>query len=316
MHTSSSTYHTSFGEMLFLQEIFPGCPMLGYAEYYYRAHGADVGFDPELAISQTDFPRIRLKNALTLSCLDQCVTAYAPTQWQRNTFPEAYHGKITVVHDGVDTRLLRRNASAVLSLPEGRTLSRRMPIVTFAARSLEHYRGFHKFWPALALVLARNEKAHAIIVGSDDVTYGPAASAEPLRERMLSLFPADLSRVHFFPSLDRASYIRMLQISSCHVYLTYPFVPSWSLLEAMACGAPVIASDVGPVNELADHTSCIRVDFFDTDGLANAMQEVLAAPDKYETMRTTAAARVRRLYDFDRISWPRLRQLIHEAIRL
>jgi len=305
--------HAGFGELLFLVEVFPGVPIVAYAEYYYRAFGQDVGFDPDMAVSIDDFPRIRMKNAATLACLDIAAAAYTPTVWQQRTHPEAYHAKIQVIHDGIDTNTLKPNPRARLKLESGVVLTSASRVVTFAARGLEEYRGFHKFWPALAAALERDTELCALVVGTDQPTYGPRAAGPSLRERMLQEFPADLSRVHFVPTLDRARYTQMLQISRCHVYLTYPFVPSWSLVEAMACGTPLVVADVPPVREVVGDGCAEMVDFFDIEGLSGAIGEMVKRPRRLSKMRQKARVRAADIFDFQARSWPKLRGLI-EAV--
>ena len=302
--------HSGFGELTFLPDVFPGTPILAYAEYFYRSAGADVGFDPELTVAETEFTRIRLKNALTLASLDAATAAYAPTLWQRNCFPSAYHKKIHVVHDGVNTATLRENPSARLRIATGKYLTADTPVITFAARALEHYRGFHKFWPALAMVLQRNPATQAVVVGGRTTAYGPEEAGTSLVDRLIGEYPVDLSRVHFFEALDREAYTTMLQISSCHVYLTYPFIPSWSLIEALSCGAPVVAADVPPVREIVGRGTCALVDFFDIERLAKKMEAFIRDPSRTHAMRVRARTHAVKNFDFQQKSWPRLRALI------
>lgn len=299
-----------FGQLALLREELPDTRILAYAEYFYQRYGADVGFDPALAVREDDFPRIRLKNAMSLLSLDVADAIYTPTEWQRDLFPDVYHGKMSVVHDGVDTKRLCKDAKAELSLPSGVTFRRKQPLITYAARSLEHYRGFHRFWPALALVLERHPDAQALVVGDASPAYGPDRN---LANEMTARHPCDLSRVHFVPSLLRADYIKMLQVSSCHVYLTYPFVPSWSLIEAMSCETPLVVSDVAPVREVVGDQTCRMADFFDTEMLAGEMIATLKGGKAVSAFGRNARKRAVERYDFESVSWPRLRALIDQT---
>jgi glycosyltransferase involved in cell wall biosynthesis len=214
----------------------------------------------------------------------------------------------------VDTTALCRNDNAKLGLSNGVVLDTERPIITFAARALEKYRGFHKFWPALSKVLRRNPDTEALIVGGNAPVYGPAERTQSLRQTMLQEHPVDLSRVHFVPSLGRADYTRMLQLSRCHVYLTYPFIPSWSLIEAMSCAAPIVAADVAPVREIVDRGTSELVDFFDIEAIAEAMENMIRRPRRYNAMRQRARARAVRSFDFQTKMWPKLRSLVKEFV--
>lgn len=301
-----------FGQLSLLREELPGVRILAYAEYFYQRYGADVGFDPALAVREDDFPRIRLKNAMNLLSLDVADAIYTPTEWQRDLFPEAYRGKMAVIHDGVDTVRLCKDAKAELTIPSGVTFRRKKPLITYAARALEHYRGFHRFWPALAAVLARDPDVEALVVGDAQPAYGPD---HRLVEQMIARHPCDLSRVHFVPALARADYIKMLQVSSCHVYLTYPFVPSWSLIEAMACETPLVVSDVAPVREVVGEETCRMADFFDTEMLAGEMIATLKGGRTVNALGRNARKRAVERFDFETVSWPRLRALIDQTAK-
>lgn len=301
-----------FGQLALLRDEFPDAAILAYAEYFYRRYGADVGFDPVLAVSEDEFPRIRLKNAVTLLSLDVADAIYTPTQWQRDLFPDVYHHKMTVVHDGVDTDRLKKKAGVELTLSSGARFRRDRPLITYAARALEHYRGFHHFWPALASVLERDPDVEALVVGEVRPAYGPGQDNQHLVDEMLARYPCDLRRVHFVPSLLRDDYIKMLQVSSCHAYLSYPFVPSWSLVEAMACETPLVVSGVAPVREIVGENTCRIVDFFDIAGFADAMIETLSSA-KTNALARNARKRAVAQFDFAEATWPRLRSLIRET---
>jgi glycosyltransferase involved in cell wall biosynthesis len=304
--------HAGFGQVALLRDVFPSAHIVAYAEYYYRSYGADVGFDPELALPLSDFPRIRLKNAATLLSLDAADVAYTPTAWQRDLFPVAYRQKIAVIHDGIDTARFSRHRSSA-QVVAGRRIAPNAPLITYAARSLEHYRGFHKFWPALRDVMNSTPKAQAIVVGVAEPAYGPEGN-EDLVQRLMSNYPIDEDRVSMVSALSRTEYIELLGRSSCHVYLSYPFVPSWSLIEAMASGAPLVVSDVGPIREIVGRDTCHGVDFFDTDALADAITDTIL--DKKNARRRAKRARDRAIaeYDFKSKSWPQLRQLMAASL--
>lgn len=259
--------HPGWGETLYAKDIFPGTRLVHYCEWYYNSEGQDFGFDPEFPVTLDDKLRIRTWNALHLLNLQNCDAGITPTQWQWSRHPEAYRGKITVAHEGIDTERLGPDPNATFTVPngpnKGLVLKAGEPIVTYVARNLEPYRGFHQFMRALQIVQREHKTCHAIIVGGDGVSYGrKPPEAANWREHMLREVSIDPARTHFVGRLPYEHYMRVLQVSGVHVYLTYPFVLSWSLLEAMACECLVIGSDTAPVREvLRDGQDGLMVDF-------------------------------------------------------
>ncbi len=233
--------HIGWGEALFLKDIFPEAKLLLYCEFFYRARGADTGFDPEFPPSSASFARLRVMNAPLLMALEAADLGVAPTHWQRRQFSPGYKDRIAVIHDGVDT---------------DRVLPGEQPeeeLITYVARNLEPYRGFHVFMRAIPEIQRRRPKARIVIVGGDEVSYSPRLPpGETYRERLLRELEGkiDLSRVHFAGTIAYRDYLDLLRRSAVHVYLTYPFVLSWSLLEAMACGCLVVGSRTPPVQEV------------------------------------------------------------------
>ena len=132
---------------------------------------------------------------------------------------------------------------------------------------------------ALEKLQQQHRGVHAVIVGGDDVSYGKRPKdAKNWREKMLREVKLDPTRTHFLGRLPRPQYIEVLQVSAAHVYLTYPFVLSWSLLEAMACGANIVASNTAPVREVIKHgENGLLGGFFETDQLVRSMGESLSS---------------------------------------
>jgi glycosyltransferase involved in cell wall biosynthesis len=262
--------HPGWGESLYVKDAFPDTRLVHFCEWYYNAEGADLGFDPEFPLTFDDRARIRTWNALHALNLTQCDAAVTPTHWQKSRHPEIFRPKITVQHEGIDTEHLGPDPNAVITTPNGTVLKAGDPVVTYVARNLEPYRGFHIFVRALEKLQQRHKTVHALIVGGDDVSYGERPKdAKHWREKMLREVKLDATRTHFLGKLPRAKYIKVLQVSAAHVYLTYPFVLSWSLLEAMACGANIVASDTAPVREVIRHgVNGVLVPFFDADQVA------------------------------------------------
>lgn len=243
--------HPGWGETLYAKDVFPTARLVHYCEWYYNAEGADLGFDPEFPITFDDRARIRTWNALHTLNLTNCDAAVSPTHWQKSRHPEIFQPKITVQHEGIDTENLGPDPNAWVKTPSGVVLKAGDPVITYVARNLEPYRGFHIFMRALERIQKAHSTCHALIVGGDGVSYGRRPTkAKTWREQMLAEVKLDPTRTHFLGRLPYQDYVRVLQVSAAHVYLTYPFVLSWSLLEAMACGALIIGGDVPAVSEV------------------------------------------------------------------
>lgn len=292
--------HPGWGEALFVKEVFPNVPLIGFFEFFYKPHGADVGFDPMFPVNLDDFARIRAKNALHLLNLETCDYGVSPTQWQKSLHPTAYQPRISIIHEGIDTEFMQPDAAASFTLPNGLQLHHGDQVLTYVARNLEPYRGFHVFMRALPDILRRNPQLQVVIVGGDDVSYGAKPSdADNWREAMLREVGAqlDLQRVHFLGKIPYADYRRVLQVSAAHVYLTYPFVLSWSMLEAMSCGCVMIGSATAPVQEvLEDGINGHMVGFFDQSALVERVTDVLAHPQEQARLRIRARATVLERY--------------------
>lgn len=309
--------HTGWGELLFIKDIWPNVPLLGYFEFFYRSRGSDLNFDPGFPSTIDDVMRVRIRNTTNLLSLDAADWGYTPTQWQRDQYPSEYHHRISVIHEGVDTERVHPDPTARLWLRGGKSLSRDDQVVTYSARKLEPYRGFHVFMRALPKLLEACPRAQVVIVGGDDgVSYGRLpAGGTSWREHMLAELGGrlDLSRVHFVGWLPYAQYLAVLQVSSAHVYLTYPFVLSWGLLEAMAAECLIIGSRTPPVEEVIDGTSNGHlVDFFDTDALAEQIRFVLQNPAATGTMRRQARRHVVGRFDLKTICLPAHLALVGE----
>ena len=217
---------------------------------------------------------------------------------------------IEVIHDGVDTAVLAPNPQASVTLPGGRMLRAGDEVITFVNRNLEPYRGYHTFLRALPAVLAARPDAQVVIVGGDGVSYGAEArggttwKAQFLAEVQDRL---DLSRVHFVGRVPYEGFVALMQLTRVHAYLTYPFVLSWSMIEAMAAGALVIGSDTPPVAEvISDGLNGRLVDFFDVPGWSAALIEALAEPRRFDPMRAAARQTALSRYDLRGICLPRM----------
>jgi glycosyltransferase involved in cell wall biosynthesis len=282
--------HPGWGETLYVKQVYPDVPLIHYCEYYYHARGADADFDPEFPLTEHAAATIESRNALHLLNLEHCDMGVTPTQWQLSLQPKAYHHKLRVIHEGIDSGHLEPNREAHLAMPNGHVLRAGDAVVTYVARNLEPYRGFHQFMRALPDLLNRNPDCHVVIVGGDGVSYGRSPRDDSnWRTKLLRENPVDTSRVHFLGRVDYATYRTVLQISAAHVYLTYPFVLSWSLLEALACGCAVVASDTAPVREvLRNGKNAVLVDFLHPGAMSGAITNVLTNESLSNQLRTEA----------------------------
>lgn len=296
--------HVGWGELTFFKELWPDVPIIGFFEYYYSVKGGPVGFDPADKISDHAPYLMHARNAVPLANIQTVDLGLSPTGWQRDRFPASFHDKIYVCHDGIRTDKLKPKSSAKLGLSRlGRDLTRTDEIVTYVTRNLEHTRGFHIFMRALPEILAQRPNARVLILGGNDVSYG-AKSATPggLRAQMEAEVGdrVDWGRVHFLGQVPYPDYQKLVQISRCHVYLTMPFVLSWSLLESMSMGATIVASDVAPVREAITHGETgLLVDFLDHNALARQVVEVVSNPRAYAHLGNAARQHVIDNYDFE-----------------
>lgn len=303
--------HSGWGETLFLKEVWPQAKLIVYAEFYYRGRGADVGFDPEFNPVTFDQVMIAQGRAAHLGqALVHADAGVCPTDWQASTYPDSIRGMLRVIHDGVDTDVLVPNAAASFALPDGSTVRAGDEVLTFVNRNLEPYRGYHIFMRALPAVMAARPKAQVVIIGGDEVSYGAAPKdAKGWKQHFLAEVAdqLDLSRVHFMGKIPYPDFVSLMQVSRVHAYLTYPFVLSWSMIEAMAAGCYIVASDTAPVAEaIAQGVNGTLVNFFDVAGWSAALTHGLAEPDRFAALRTAARETALNRYDLRRVCLPRM----------
>ena len=302
--------HIGWGEALFLKDLFPAARVLLYCEFFYRARGADLGFDPEFPATADKALRLRVMNAPLLMALDAADRGVAPTVWQRDRFPAAQRPRISVIHDGIDT-------GRVAPASRTETGAGGEELVTYVARNLEPYRGFHVFMRAIPEIQKRRPKARIVIVGGDEVSYSPRLpTGETYRARLLRELDGrlDLSRLHFTGRLAYGDYVSLLQRSSVHVYLTYPFVLSWSLLEAMAAGCLVVGSRTAPVEEVIRHgENGLLVDFFSPQEIAARVDEALSRDEN--SLRIAARRTIVERFDLRRVCLPAQLRLVQALQR-
>jgi len=313
--------HHGWGESMFVKDVWPDAKLALYCEFYYHAQGADVGFDKEFIDQDASYRcKIRLKNVNNLLHFEIADSAISPTKWQASTFPETFRSKIQVIHDGIDTQVVLPNGQVKVTLVVSDLLSLNLTrddeVITFVNRNLEPLRGFHVFMRALPALLKKRPKARVVIVGGDGVSYGSKPSGSKgmpatwkdlfIKEVRPHISDADWQRVHFLGNVPYEHYLALMQLSSVHVYLTYPFVLSWSLLEAMSAGCAIVASDTQPVREVIRHKETgMLVDFFDSDAISKAICDLLDEPEIRRKMGALARQFIVENYDLRSICLPK-----------
>ena len=301
--------HTGWGELLFVKQVWPDTPVMGFFEYYYRAKGGPVGFDPEEPPAATAPFLLAARNAVPNSAIQAVDRGISPTLWQRDTFPASFHDRLSVCHDGIRTDRLGPDPGVELNLGRAGRLTRDDEVVTYVARNMERTRGFHVLMRALPAIQAARPAARILIVGGSDVSYGRASATDGGFRAELEAEVGDRidwDRVHFLGRVPYASFQKIVQIGRCHIYLTMPFVLSWSLLEAMAIEATIVASDVAPVREvMTDGETGRLVPFHDPAALAATVADVLARPEAHAALGPAARAHVVAEYDFLTACLPR-----------
>jgi len=293
--------HIGWGEAVFLKDVFPEARIVLYCEYFYRAAGGDMGFDPEFPPTPEKQLRLRVMNAPLLMALDASDIGMAPTLWQQSRFPKVYRPGIRVIHDGIDTDRV---------MP-GRPQEE---LITYVSRNLEPYRGFHTFMRAIPEIQRRRPRARIVIVGGDEVSYSPRLpSGQTYRQQLLKELDGqiDLSRVRFMGRIPYSDYVALLRRSSVHVYLTYPFVLSWSLLEAMSAGCLIVGSRTSPVQEvMRDGENGLLVDFFSASAIAERVDYALEHQAELQPLRSAARQTVVQRYDLRRVCLPAQLRLV------
>ena len=311
--------HPGWGDMLFLEHIWPDVPQLHFLEFMYASRGLDVDFDPEFASRDwCSAARVQAKNGANLLSLQSMTAGLSPTRFQASTFPRWAHNRIHVIHDGIDTDRVKPDSSASWQAGPGSPVLRAGdPVVTFVNRNLEPYRGYHRMIRALPEIQKHHPTAMAVLVGGEDVSYGAKPSSGSWKKHFLKQAgdQLDLSRVIFPGRLAYASYLRLLQVSACHVYLTYPFVLGWSCVEALAAGCYVVGSATEPVQEvIEDGVNGRLVGFFDQDALVSAVLEGLKQAPETVKMRQQARASVLPRYDLKNVCLPQQLALVNSLL--
>jgi len=307
--------HPGWGEGLFLKDVFPQPKIIHYFEFYYQGSGSDTGFDPEFPNTFDDQLRVRIKNSTQLHSLIGCDSGISPTNWQKTRYPTELQHKIEVIHEGIDTTVVCPNPNASVTI-NGKRFQLGDELITYVARNLEPYRGIHTFMRSIPAIQSKRPNARIIIVGGNDVSYGKKLpQGETYRQRYCAEINdmVDWSKVFFVGNLPYADYLKVLQVSAAHVYLTYPFVLSWSMLEAMSAGCLLIASNTAPVKEVIEHgENGLLFDFFDHEELSMLVAQALENMTGYQNLRNSARNKIISDFDLSTVCMPKLLKKIAE----
>lgn len=274
--------HPGWGEALFLKDIWPQAKLICYQEFYYNTSGFDLQFDPELQgkLGWKDAAKARMKNANLLLSLEASDWNVTPTQFQKSSFPEHFQDRFSVIHDGIDIDTAKPGmVPSAIALPRGQCILTTKPVVTFVNRTIEPYRGCHTFIRSIPQILRNNPDAQIVITGQEiGVSYGRKCPSGEWKEWFLDQIRSecDVDQIIFTGTIPHQLFITLLQASWAHVYLTYPFVLSWSLLEAMACECALVVSDTAPLHEVINNgENGLYVNFFSSSEVASAITRLL-----------------------------------------
>jgi glycosyltransferase involved in cell wall biosynthesis len=310
--------HPGWGEALFLRDVFPKTKLVSYLEYYYRSEESDLDFDPEFRLPATDQHYVSLRNLPTLQAAAISDVVMSPTKWQAQTFPGSLSDRIQIVHEGIDTSLAKPGPARPLPLPSRGMIHPGQTLITYVSRSLEPYRGFHTFMRSLPHLLKMMPHAHVALVGKEKATYGRnPQQGGTWKQALLDELAGqiDLERVHFLGTLPYSDLLNLFRLSTVHVYLTYPFVLSWSLLDAMACGCAIVGSATGPVAEvIRDGENGVLVDFFDAPELAYQVAMLAEDADVRSRLSTSARSLAVSRYDYRTVCLPAYERLIQATL--
>jgi glycosyltransferase involved in cell wall biosynthesis len=306
--------HSGFGSTLFLRELYD-CPIVNFFEYFYRPTGSDMDFRPDFPSTELNRLRARARNAMLLLDLENCDVGYAPTVWQRSRLPEIFHPKVRVIFDGVDQSVWKRTPDAPRIL--GKTMiPDDVRIVTYVSRGMESMRGFDVFMKTANEICKRRKDVVFAVVGDDRVCYGGdehVTGTKSFKQWVLSQDSYDLSRFHFLGLLPPDQLARIFSISDLHIYLTVPFVLSWSLMNALSCGAVVLASRTPPVEEMIQEgKNGLLCDFFDVAGMADKAEAVLDDLPGHRRLGESGTAMIQEKYGMD-VCLPQFLKLYEDA---
>jgi glycosyltransferase involved in cell wall biosynthesis len=307
--------HSGFLSTVLLRELYD-CPIINYFEYYYLTRGGDMDFRPDFPNPVINRLRARVRNAHLLLDLEECDAAYSPTRWQRNLFPATYRNKIRTIFDGIDTTFWHPLGTVPRqignwTIPEGTR------IVTYVSRGLESIRGFDVFMKVAKRLCDRRKDVVFFVVGEDRICYGGDADftgSSSFKQWVLARDDYDLSRFIFTGLLPPPQLVHLFALSDLHIYLTVPFVLSWSLMNALACGVTLLCSNTPPVREMVRHgENGLLMDFFDVEGMTDQAEKVLNAPQDFRPLGKAGVEMINGHYSLD-VCLPRMLHLYEDAV--
>ena len=305
--------HSGFGTTAMLKELYDA-PILNFFEYYYHPHNSDMDFRSDFPPDEIDFLRARMRNAMILLDLDTCSAGYAPTKWQHQLFPVEYQSKLKVIHDGVDMGLWHRKSGPRRIGDE--EIPDDVKIVTYVARGFEAMRGFDIFMQTAQKISEKMDNVLFVCVGSDRICYGndlKHIENQSFQQHVIDKLQPDLSRFRFTGLVSREQLSEIMSISDLHIYLTVPFVLSWSMLNALACECVVLASDTAPVKEfITDGKNGLLNDFFGVEGFAAKALDVLNNPKDYQHLGKNGRKLIERKYSLEK-TFPKLWDLFQQT---
>ncbi len=290
--------HSGWGANLFMKDLFPDAKLLTYFEWYYHSVNSDGDFLKEDAYDANGQLRIRMKNTPILQDMASMDWGQSPTKFQHSRLPAAFQSRISVLHDGVDTVFFSPNRKASATIGDV-TLTEADEVITYVARGMEPYRGFPQFMEMVSRLQKLRPNLQVVVLGNDRTAYGATRSdGKTFKEWALSEFDFDMARLHMPGLVPLRVFRDLMQITSAHVYLTVPFVLSWSLMEAMSTGALILGSDTEPVKEMiTDGENGLLVDFFDIDAQIEKLCHILDNKADYQPLRDQARQTILASYD-------------------
>lgn len=286
--------HPGWGEMVFMAEVFPDARQVAFAEFFYHAKGYDVDFDSEFLPPGPEYLfRTKAKNAIMALSYGDADAIVAPTRFQADTLPRAFRDRALIIHEGVDVDRIRPGPAEPFLLDDGRVISPGTPLITHVNNAMEPLRGLHILARALPRLLAEVPDAQVMLIGTAGrrAYGGNAPEGQTWRDICFQGVDYDPARVHFVGELPHDRMLAALRLGVAHVYYTYPFVLSWSLVEAMASGCYVVASDTPPLHDaIEDGVNGRLLPFFDVDALSETLIGACRNPDAAQPLRAAARA--------------------------
>jgi glycosyltransferase involved in cell wall biosynthesis len=307
--------HTGFGSSLFLPFLYDA-PIINFLEFFYSPVGQDLGFRPEMPVGETELLRSKTNNAMILLDVVNCDRGWTPTHYQRDFFPPQLQTKIDVIFDGIDTAVYHRKDGASERVRNHWKIDPSHRIVSYVARGFEMMRGFDVFMKAAKILCDKRPDLTFVVVGTDKIHYGSDLKfieENTFRHHILGKGGYDLSRFRFTGYVAQEMLADILSAADAHIYLTEPFIASWSMVDAMACGAVLIASDQTCVREyVVPGENGLLVNFFDAEGLAEQTLKVLADPAAHRHLGEAAIRTVVEKFSLD-VAIPRIKDLFERT---